>query len=166
MDIQHKKNKYNKKTLDSIIYNKNKLIDIISCPICLEKYKHPRNLKCGHPFCTTCLHMININNEITCPICRKITKFDKNNFIIDLPTNSTLVSIIDESNIKIEDSKLKLKRSKSVDSFTIFKKNVIKRNIFYNEVAQPNVKNIRNNYIINCDRDYDIDYDRECCSFQ
>ena len=45
MRIQHKKNKYNKKTFDSIIYNKNKLIDIISNPICLEKYKHPRNLK-------------------------------------------------------------------------------------------------------------------------
>jgi hypothetical protein len=166
MDIENTKIKHKKNSIDSIIYNKNKLIDIISCPICLEKYKHPRNLKCGHPFCTTCLHMININNEIICPICREITQFDKNNFVIHLPINSTLVSIIDESNIKMEDSNLKLKRSKSVDSFTIFKKNVIKRNIFYNEVAQPKVKNICNNYIINCDRDYDIDYDRECCSFQ
>ena len=158
MEIQHKKNKYNKKTLDSIIYNKNKLIDIISCPICLEKYKHPRNLKCGHPFCTTCLHMININNEITCPICRQITKFDENNLLIHLPINSILVSIIDESNTKTENSNLKLKRSKSVDSFTTFKKNIIKRNIFYNEATQPNITNTDNDYIVECDR--------ECCSFQ
>ena len=158
MEIQHKKNKYNKKTIDSIIYNKNKLIDIISCPICLEKYKHPRNLKCGHPFCTTCLHMININNEITCPVCRQITKFDENNLLIHLPINSILVSIIDESNTKTENSNLKLKRSKSVDSFTTFKKNVAKRNIFYNEITQPNITNIDNNYIVECDR--------ECCSFQ
>lgn len=158
MEIQHKKNKYNKKTIDSIIYNKNKLIDIISCPICLEKYKHPRNLKCGHPFCTTCLHMININNEITCPVCRQITKFDENNLLIHLPINSILVSIIDESNTKIENSNLKLKRSKSVDSFTTFKKNIIKRNIFYNESTQPNITNTENDYIVECER--------ECCSFQ
>ena len=158
MEIQHKKNKYNKKTLDSIIYNKNKLIDIISCPICLEKYKHPRNLKCGHPFCTTCLHMININNEITCPVCRQITKFDENNLLIHLPINSILVSIIDESRVKIDNPDLKLKRSKSVDSFTTFKKNIIKRNIFYNEATQSNINNIENGYIVECDR--------ECCSFQ
>tara|TARA_B110000114_G_C15063559_1_gene386434 strand:+ start:932 stop:1408 length:477 start_codon:yes stop_codon:yes gene_type:complete len=158
MNIQDGKIKYKKKTIDSIIYNKNKLIDIISCPICLEKYKHPRNLKCGHPFCTTCLHMININNEITCPVCRQITKFDENNLLIHLPVNSILISIIDESNTKIHTSNLKLKRSKSIDSFITFKKNIIKRNIFYNETTQPNVNNIYSDYIVECDR--------ECCSFQ
>ena len=115
MEIDNKKKYYNKKTLDLIVYDKNKLIDILSCPICLEKYKHPRNLKCGHPFCTTCLHLININNEITCPICRLITKFDKNNLLIDLPVNTTLISIIDETDTKITNTNLR--RSKSVDSF-------------------------------------------------
>ena len=41
---------------------------------------------------------------------QKITKFDKNNFVIHLPINSILVSIIDESNTKIDNSNLKLKR--------------------------------------------------------
>ena len=59
------------------IYNKDRLEDIISCPICLEKYKHPRILKCGHSFCTTCLHLINLNKEIVCPLCRKITEFKR-----------------------------------------------------------------------------------------
>ena len=38
MEIDNKKKYYNKKTLDLIVYDKNKLIDILSCPICLEKY--------------------------------------------------------------------------------------------------------------------------------
>ncbi len=158
MDIENTKIKHKKNAIDSIIYNKNKLIDIISCPICLEKYKHPRNLKCGHPFCTSCLHMININNEITCPVCREITTFDKNNLLIDLPINSILISIIDESHLKIHNSNLKLKRSKSVDSFITFKKNIIKRNIFYTEHINPDI-----NYT---DRDNISDCNRECCTFQ
>ena len=158
MEIDNKKKYYNKKNLDLIVYDKNKLIDIISCPICLEKYKHPRNLKCGHPFCTTCLHLININNEITCPICRLITKFDKNNLLIDLPVNTTLISIIDETDTKITNTNLTLRRSKSVDSFTTFKKNIIKRNIFYTEHINPDI-----NYT---GRDNISDCNRECCTFQ
>lgn len=158
--VNKKKYHYNKKSLDLIVYNKNKLIDIISCPICLDKYKHPRNLTCGHPFCTTCLHMININNEITCPICRHITKFSKSNLLIDLPINTTLISIIDESQstINTTNTNLELRRSKSVDSFTYFKKKMIKRNIFYNEVVKPNINNTDDDYIVECER--------ECCSFQ
>jgi len=161
MEIENKKKyHYNRKSLDLIVYNKSKLIDIISCPICLDKYKHPRNLVCGHPFCTTCLHMININNEITCPMCRNITKFSKNNLLIDLPINATLVSIIDESHSTINTTNinLKLRRSKSVDSFTSFKRNVIKRNIFYNEIIKPDINNTDGDYIVECER--------ECCSFQ
>ena len=81
-----------------LLYNKNKILDIISCAICLDKFKHPRNLDCGHTFCTTCLHMIKINNEIVCPMCRKITRFDSNKMLIDLPVNNILISIIDETN--------------------------------------------------------------------
>jgi len=160
MEIGDKKKcHYNKKSLDLIVYNKNKLIDIISCPICLDKYKHPRNLTCGHPFCTTCLHMININNEITCPMCRNITKFSKNNLLIDLPLNTTLISIIDESQNTINtNTNLQLRRSKSVDSFTSFKKNMKKRNIFYNDSVKPNINTDNGDYI--------VEYERECCSFQ
>ena len=160
MEIENKKKyHYNRKSLDLIVYNKNKLIDIISCPICLDKYKHPRNLTCGHPFCTTCLHMININNEITCPMCRNITKFSKNNLLIDLPLNTTLISIIDESQNTINtNTNLQLRRSKSVDSFTSFKKNMKKRNIFYNDSVKPNINTDNGDYI--------VEYERECCSFQ
>ena len=120
-----------------LLYNRNKIFDIISCAICLEKFKHPRNLECGHSFCTTCLHMMNINNEIVCPMCRKVTQFTKDKTLIDLPVNNILISIIDEtnrtSNVDSNNTnKLKLKKSKSVDSFVEFKKNKNKRNILYN----------------------------------
>ena len=74
-----------------LLYDKNKVLDIISCSICLEKFKHPRNLDCGHSFCTTCLHLIKLNNEIVCPLCRHITHFN-NKLLIDLPLNNILIS--------------------------------------------------------------------------
>jgi len=86
------------------IYNKNTVIDIISCPICLEYYKHPRNLKCGHSFCTTCLHLIKIKNEIVCPLCRTITKFDKDFTLVDLSVNTILISMIDNTNNNFNDN--------------------------------------------------------------
>ena len=145
-----------------LLYNKNKILDIISCAICLDKFKHPRNLDCGHTFCTTCLHMIKINNEIVCPMCRKITKFDSNKMLIDLPVNNILISIIDEtSTLEIENSNsLKLKKSKSVDSFVQFKKKKQKRNVLYTNQLKiiNNLQNSNDNSVIECNR--------ECCSFQ
>ena len=145
-----------------LLYNKNKILDIISCAICLDKFKHPRNLDCGHTFCTTCLHMIKINNEIVCPMCRKITKFNSNKMLIDLPVNNILISIIDEtSTLEIENSNsLKLKKSKSVDSFVQFKKKKQKRNVLYTNQLKiiNNLQNSNDNSVIECNR--------ECCSFQ
>ena len=148
-----------------LLYNKNKVLDIISCAICLEKFKHPRNLDCGHSFCTTCLHMIKINDEIVCPLCRKITTFHSDKLLIDLPLNNILVSIIDETNQinKLEiDNKLKLKKSKSVDSFVQFKKNKEERKILYTNHLKIITNDLcerdnTNEVFINC---------RECCSFQ
>lgn len=149
-----------------LLYNKNKVLDIISCSICLEKFKHPRNLDCGHSFCTTCLHMIKINNEIVCPLCRQITNLNSDKLLIDLPLNNILVSIIDETNQinKLEtDNKLKLKKSKSVDSFVQFKKNKEERKILYTN----HLKIITNDLSVkNDNNDVFIDCNRECCTFQ
>lgn len=148
-----------------LLYNKDKILDIISCAICLDKFKHPRNLDCGHTFCTTCLHMIKINNEIVCPMCRKITKFDSDKMLVDLPVNNILISIIDETsnidNLELNKNNLKLKKSKSVDSFVQFKKKKEKRNILYSnhlKIIANDINNNTDNSVIECNR--------ECCSFQ
>jgi len=169
-----------KKPLNYIVYDRRHLNDIISCPICLEIYKHPRNLKCGHSYCTTCLHTISFNNEITCPLCRDITKFNENNLLINLPLNTTLVSIIDETenneiknnekNNEIKDnSHLQLKRSKSVDSFIKYRRyNTNKKRVIFNNNIDSNIHNsIQHNNILNdITDDYITDCNRECCSFQ
>jgi hypothetical protein len=152
------------------IYNKNIVIDIISCPICLEYYKHPRNLNCGHSFCTTCLHLIKINEEIVCPLCRTITKFNQSFTLIDLSLNTTLISMIDNTTININNNcdnnldnnlnnKLKCKRSKSLDIISnckiARKKKILK---------QHTINNINNEKIISigiCN-----DKIGACCSFQ
>ena len=155
----------NKNESNILLYNKDKVLDIISCSICLEKFKHPRNLDCGHSFCTTCLHMIKINNEIVCPLCRKITNLNEGKLLIDLPLNNILVSIIDETAItsKMEvDNKLKLRKSKSVDSFVHFKKNKEERKILYTnhlKIMTKDLNETNNNENIG-------DCNRECCTFQ
>ena len=109
------------------IHDKKNMEDTLSCPICLDIYKHPRNLECGHPFCTTCLFMIKINNSITCPVCRTSTNFTNNFTLIDLNINTIIISIIDNSNI---DNKRSIKRSKSLDSLANIEKIHIYNNSF------------------------------------
>tara|TARA_E500000178_G_scaffold92332_1_gene91360 strand:- start:191 stop:682 length:492 start_codon:yes stop_codon:yes gene_type:complete len=157
------------------IHDKKNMEDTLTCPICLEIYKHPRNLLCGHSFCTTCLFMIKVNNSIICPICRNPTTFSNQFSLIDLNVNNIIVSIIDNSNL---DAKKTIKRSKSVDSLlNIEKKHNSKKSIvkyYNNKLKKPNViysnsisidnPNIVNN--INIDRYNSYDCDRECCTFQ
>lgn len=162
------------------ITNKKNIEDILTCGICLELYKHPRNLSCGHSFCTTCLFMIKINNSITCPICRNYINFSSNYSIVDLPVDSTITSIIDNSNLSIKNSKLK--KSKSLDSLTTILKynnnnrtikkyysNLDKKNpIIHAHHPNINIHNINNIDIDINDNTNNINNDdpRECCTFQ
>ena len=55
--------------------------DNLTCKNCLEKYdqhnpnKFPKKvLCCGQIFCLNCIESIyNRNNQILCPLCRKVT---------------------------------------------------------------------------------------------
>ena len=65
------------------------------CSICLQRIKDVATLKCGHSYCVRCLEplvrpvpLLQANQEprpnITCPICRKVHHFEKNETIQSL----------------------------------------------------------------------------------
>lgn len=115
-----------------IIYNKYEIKDILTCPICLEYYNTPRNLFCGHSFCTKCLDIIKIDKNIICPLCRYCNNLEKIN-ISDLPINSTLTSLIDSKNFNKKNKKMnKLKRSKSAECLIYPNKKNISKTIYIN----------------------------------
>ncbi|XP_062829699.1 E3 ubiquitin-protein ligase TRIM7-like [Anolis carolinensis] len=43
----------------------------LSCPICLEYFKEPLSLSCGHNFCQSCLDQCWEGKEASCPQCRE-----------------------------------------------------------------------------------------------
>ena len=50
---------------------------ITTCGVCLERYKDPRVLHCGHHFCVSCLEKIasgHPQGSVTCPTCRHLTE--------------------------------------------------------------------------------------------
>nr|XP_008104092.1 PREDICTED: zinc finger protein RFP isoform X3 [Anolis carolinensis] len=48
-----------------------KLCEELSCPICLEYFKEPVILSCGHNFCQSCLDQYWEEKEASCPQCRE-----------------------------------------------------------------------------------------------
>ena len=142
-----------------IIYNKYEIKDILTCPVCLEYYNTPRNLFCGHSFCTKCLEILKINENIICPLCRYYNDLSKTN-ITDLPINSTLISLIDSKNFNSKNKKInKFKRSKSAECLIYPNKTNISKTIYIN----PYIENI-NSYDCICFSNYDNNnYDYFCC---
>ncbi|XP_038669731.1 E3 ubiquitin-protein ligase TRIM50-like isoform X3 [Scyliorhinus canicula] len=49
------------------------LEDHLLCPICLEVFKQPSMLPCGHSYCKTCILPLseNLAGYFNCPVCRK-----------------------------------------------------------------------------------------------
>lgn len=106
----------------------------MECQICFEsfdsKYFVPKMLiNCGHSFCKICLdRLINKKTHVTCPVCREQTRIncftDKD---LNLPTNYSLVEIIDKSK-QGEQSKSILEKYKFFDEKSYSKINpTIKR---------------------------------------
>lgn len=50
------------------------LEDQLVCPVCLEVFKQPLMLQCGHSYCKDCVLSLsgNLDNYFTCPVCRKM----------------------------------------------------------------------------------------------
>ncbi|XP_044930903.1 E3 ubiquitin-protein ligase TRIM50 isoform X1 [Mustela putorius furo] len=49
------------------------LEDRLQCPICLEVFKEPMMLQCGHSYCKDCLVSLSrhLDSELRCPVCRQ-----------------------------------------------------------------------------------------------
>ncbi|XP_039099485.1 E3 ubiquitin-protein ligase TRIM50 isoform X1 [Hyaena hyaena] len=49
------------------------LEDRLQCPICLEVFKEPMMLQCGHSYCKGCLVSMSrhLDSELRCPVCRQ-----------------------------------------------------------------------------------------------
>ncbi|XP_012887223.1 PREDICTED: E3 ubiquitin-protein ligase TRIM50 [Dipodomys ordii] len=49
------------------------LHDQLQCPICLEVFKEPLVLPCGHSYCKACLLSLSCHlaSELRCPVCRR-----------------------------------------------------------------------------------------------
>jgi hypothetical protein len=62
--------------IKSIMESSSKLLESITCPVCIDKVGVYALIECGHNLCSGCIRGIqNISRQIKCPICRvKVTK--------------------------------------------------------------------------------------------
>lgn len=68
--------------------NWDKLEKKVSCPVCLEVYRDPLQLVCGHSLCKRCADVLIQVNQISCPQCRIVShkswirkNFDMEDFV-------------------------------------------------------------------------------------
>ncbi|XP_057299034.1 E3 ubiquitin-protein ligase TRIM69-like isoform X2 [Hydractinia symbiolongicarpus] len=74
----------------------------LKCKICLDFYKNPKNLRCGHSYCKNCLDNNLIfredgSAEISCPLkCKSSMLIGKLETTSSLPTNYALSQIVED----------------------------------------------------------------------
>eukprot|EP00057_Strongylocentrotus_purpuratus_P015097 XP_011669571.1 PREDICTED: E3 ubiquitin-protein ligase TRIM31-like isoform X2 [Strongylocentrotus purpuratus] len=74
----------------------------LACPLCLDTFKNPTLLLCGHTFCKVCLEgydqQRNGVDHMECPVCRKRTRLEENR-VAGLSPNFSLKGLQDELRI-------------------------------------------------------------------
>ncbi|XP_006823570.1 tripartite motif-containing protein 2-like [Saccoglossus kowalevskii] len=67
--------------------------DLLTCSVCLERYKNPKILPCHHTFCEQCLMKLKgPRSTIKCPNCREHLSVSN---IRELPPSTIINSVID-----------------------------------------------------------------------
>lgn len=77
------------------VYKIDHLNELLTCPICLERFQNPKVLPCQHTFCCDCLRKIfdNRQKQLPCPTCRKTIHLKRGPD--ELPISVTIVSLMD-----------------------------------------------------------------------
>ena len=76
----------------------------VSCPVCKDIFKDPKQLPCLHSFCLHCLKQRHQEsggqNAFTCPKCQALCRVPASDDLKDLPTSFYLNGMIDVLAIK------------------------------------------------------------------
>ena len=74
-------------------------IDVgLLCPVCLELFKDPKRISCGHTFCKNCvikLYRSQACQELTCPMCLQVSLIPEGD-VSTLPTNITVKRLAED----------------------------------------------------------------------
>ena len=67
------------------------LEDRLQCPMCLEVFKEPLMLQCGHSYCKGCLVSLSrhLASDLRCPVCRQEVDYSSS------PPNVSLAKVIE-----------------------------------------------------------------------
>ena len=76
----------------------------LSCKICYEVYKKPKQLPCLHSFCVACLNRLAetraVNGKIQCPLCQKQVDVPESGTFENFPSSFYINSLLDVLAIK------------------------------------------------------------------
>ena len=76
----------------------------LSCTICYEVYKKPKQLPCLHSFCVACLNRLAetraVNGKIQCPLCQRVVDVPKSGTFENFPSSFYINSLLDVLAIK------------------------------------------------------------------
>ena len=87
----------------------------LKCPLCLSRFKNPKDLSCPHVYCKECLENLRIvgggGKKIACPECRQTTALTSKG-IDGLKTNLRLRNMVEAADQKDKDKEKNKLRSK------------------------------------------------------
>ncbi|XP_006824440.1 E3 ubiquitin-protein ligase TRIM71-like [Saccoglossus kowalevskii] len=71
--------------------------DLLTCPVCLKRYKNPKILPCHHSFCEQCLAQLKgTQDTIECPNCRQCHSVSTIQYLRPSTIINSVIDIIEE----------------------------------------------------------------------